>query len=699
MNRATALVVPMCIVAGLLGASAAQAGEPRAETVAREILSAAGVRGGLVVHLGCGDGKLTAALRAGNGYVVQGLGADEAEVEQARRHIESLGLYGPVSVDTFDGKRLPYIDNLVNLAVVGDGSGVGQDEILRVLAPLGVACVRKGNEWTTIVKPWPPDIDEWTHWLHGASGNAVAEDTRVGPPRHLQWIGGPLWLKHHNATISLSAMVSAKGRLFTILDEGPPGLFGLPEKWTLVARDAFNGTLLWKRRMTDWGWRAWGAAGRGSRSRFDQPIDLQRRLVAVGERVYVPLGARQPLSQLDAATGKVLRTYAGTERVSEVLVHDGKLIVSVHRPAEEAKAQLLGKSILVFEADSGKALWQKAKLQGVAGKTSELRKYTCLYLAASGSQLFYVDGDAIVSASAETGKELWRVPRPPRGKTRSAYAALYVPDLCTLVACRDVLLFGQTAACNRIPWNEPLRTTLLALSARTGKELWRAECGNWGYGSPPGVFVTGNAAWVHAFGGYSLRGLDLATGKPRRTFPTSKAMNSAHHHRCYRNKATANYVLASRRGVEFIDIRSGKNLLHHWVRGACRYGILPCNGLLYAPPDPCMCYATAKVNGLLALAARREAHPVTPSSERLERGPAFGKVQVSESSAGCSRRGRSIPRTRPQVRAGTTPPCATTCRLTARARSPISWSATALGSTCATRESTRRTSAGTSRGR
>ena len=32
---------------------------------ARKILEAAGVQGGLIVHVGCGDGKLTAALRAG----------------------------------------------------------------------------------------------------------------------------------------------------------------------------------------------------------------------------------------------------------------------------------------------------------------------------------------------------------------------------------------------------------------------------------------------------------------------------------------------------------------------------------------------------------------------------------------------------------------------------------------------------------
>jgi len=32
---------------------------------AKQILNATNVKGGLIVHIGCGDGKLTAALRAG----------------------------------------------------------------------------------------------------------------------------------------------------------------------------------------------------------------------------------------------------------------------------------------------------------------------------------------------------------------------------------------------------------------------------------------------------------------------------------------------------------------------------------------------------------------------------------------------------------------------------------------------------------
>ena len=38
-------------------------------------------------------------------------------VAVARKHIQSLELYGPVSVQQWSGQRLPYVDNLVNLIV------------------------------------------------------------------------------------------------------------------------------------------------------------------------------------------------------------------------------------------------------------------------------------------------------------------------------------------------------------------------------------------------------------------------------------------------------------------------------------------------------------------------------------------------------------------------------------------------------
>ena len=87
----------------------AQSGDP--EQQAKQILEITRVKGGLIVHIGCGDGKLTAALRANDSYIVQGLDTDVESVEKARKTIMSEGLYGKVTVREFVGKNLPYIDN------------------------------------------------------------------------------------------------------------------------------------------------------------------------------------------------------------------------------------------------------------------------------------------------------------------------------------------------------------------------------------------------------------------------------------------------------------------------------------------------------------------------------------------------------------------------------------------------------------
>ena len=93
--------VLVAIAAAILLASGSPAGraEPRpAAELAARILKATGVKGGLVVHVGCGAGRLTAALHANDRYLVHGLDADAKNVASAREHIRSRDLYGQVAV-------------------------------------------------------------------------------------------------------------------------------------------------------------------------------------------------------------------------------------------------------------------------------------------------------------------------------------------------------------------------------------------------------------------------------------------------------------------------------------------------------------------------------------------------------------------------------------------------------------------------
>ncbi|MBC8372556.1 MAG: class I SAM-dependent methyltransferase, partial [Planctomycetes bacterium] len=285
-----------------------------------KLLEASGVRGGLVVHLGCGDGKLTVSLRANDSYIVHGLDADAGNVAKARAAARQAGLYGKVSAVQWSGASLPYADNLVNLLVADDLGKLPMSEVMRVLVPHGVALI--GGKET--VKPRPKDIGEWSHYLQDASNNAVAQDTRVGPPKRLKWTCGPRWARSHEFNSSLVAMISAGGRLFYIFDHGLTGVTDqpIPERWMLTARDAFNGVLLWARPLGKWGAGQWK-----SRALRSVPKTVPRRIVAEGDRLFVTLGYTAPVSILDAATGKVLAVCEGTDGAQELRCCLGVVLV------------------------------------------------------------------------------------------------------------------------------------------------------------------------------------------------------------------------------------------------------------------------------------------------------------------------------------------------------------------------------------
>lgn len=647
MRKKIQSVVPLAFILVFLGPlSSTIAEQVSPEQQAKEILQVCNVKGGLVVHVGCGNGKLTAALRANDRYLVHGLDADAKNIKLAREYIQSLGAYGPVSVAQWTRKHLPYADNLVNLLIAENLGEIAMDEVMRVLCPNGVAYIKQGDRWTKTVKPWPEMIDEWTHWLHDASGNAVARDRVVGPPRHLQWAAKPLWQRHHDTVPSTTAMVSARGRLFYVSDEAPPCLDGsVPDKWFLVARDAFNGVLLWKRPIPEWGWNQWNAEWKG---RFNEPPHLPKRLVAVGDCVYVTLNFNAPLTALDAATGKVLRVYEGTENTDEILYRDGLLILSLNHEArkpEKDNKNPVNKSVCVLDADSGKMLWKKGSYSGLRGKFNSAEPFGRVEIAVGGDQVFLVDHDATLSLDLKSGNQRWSVPRPQIKEHLIGYG-IRMSDMCVLLYEDGVVLFAQPRMQKKRSWHS-LPGTLYAYRAENGELLWEHRYGGWSHNWQPDVFVIDGLVWIHEHQdvtikghtidnkdhiNYAVIGLDLMTGQIKQKFSTKEIFNVGHHHRCYRNKATERFLLASRRGVEFIDLASGENHLHHWARGACLYGIVPCNGLLYLTPHPCDCYIATKLNGYFALAPQSGRRIPAKAKETddgcFEQGPAYGKLKT-----------------------------------------------------------------------
>jgi hypothetical protein len=80
-----------------------------------------------------------------------------------------------------------------------------------------------------------------------------------------------------------------------------------------------------------------------------------------------------------------------------------------------------------------------------------------------------------------------------------------------------------------------------------------------------------------------------------------------------------------------MDLIGDNHSRNNWIRGTCQYGILPANGLIYAPPHACGCYMESKLRGFWALSARRTEAPRIPEHQKLEKGPAYGKRTKSES--------------------------------------------------------------------
>jgi outer membrane protein assembly factor BamB len=605
----------ICLASAISAIVAATSSLHADDKLAAQLVKQSGISGGFIVHLGMGDGQLTQALRVNQRFQVHGLDRDQNKVDTARAFIQKNKKYGAnISVDRLDEEFLPYIDNLVNLIIVSDQSGVAQDEIDRALTPNGVALVKTADGWTKRTKPVPKDIDDWTHFLHDASGNAVAHDDQVGPPKHLQWLGSPRWSRHHDRMASMSALVSAAGRLFYIMDEGSRVSIQLPPRWTLVSRDAFNGTILWKQPIAKWHSHLWPLKS--------GPTQLARRLVATEDTVFVTLGLEAPLTAIDSRTGEIKRTYTETKSTEEILHDNGDLFLLVNKGESDlAKYVPLNpitgdqgdvnkrwrwnekpRIVMAVNAESGKTLWSKQS------------RVSPLTLCSDSKRVFFHDGKKVVAIDRKTGDVKWS---SQPGARRRTVTYNFGPRL---VIYKGVLVY---AGGERV---------MKAFDVETGKKLWEAPHDRSGYQSPEDLLITNDLVWsaptTNTKDSGTFTGRSVFTGEIKVTFP-SNVETYWFHHRCYIAKATDKFLLPSRTGIEFVSPDQKDWDIHHWVRGGCLYGIMPCNGLVYAPPHNCACYPEAKLYGFNALAPASvtRAPPKDVDEEsRLIKGPAFGEA-------------------------------------------------------------------------
>ncbi|OPZ20237.1 MAG: Serine/threonine-protein kinase AfsK [candidate division BRC1 bacterium ADurb.BinA364] len=618
-----------------------------AASPADDILAESGARGGLVLCIGDGAIETAPAIAAAGPFAVCALDSDAAAVERTRA---AFGANQTGAAAVMKPGAIPFIDNVANCIALTDPALASAEECLRVLRPGGVLLAREGGAWRKTIKPWPAGIDEWTHYLHGPNNNAVARDSAVDVPFYLQWSAEPKWARHHNFLSSTSAMATANGRVFAIMDEGPKSDIEADPEWFLTARDAFNGVLLWKRAIGPW---------EGHLRPFRSgPTELQRRLVAGAERVFVTLGYNERVAALDAATGEIVHEYDGTDGALEILLAGGTLYLALGDIDAAAYAKAMerrgasppprNKRIMALDADSGRIFWTKADADSAEMFPTSL----CL----ENGRLFFHALDALVCLDARSGETLWRAERAVL-RARLSWAVPTVVAYGEMVYCADA---APPADANNDPagqtqWEVTSKSQkgpeaegeLIAYSAQDGREAWRCPAAL-GYNSPPDVFVADGLVWHNAHAALAetdfTAGRDPRTGEIVREIDTAEAFDSAHHHRCYRNKATDRFILLGRAGTEFISLagaesaeaRAAAMRRNYWIRGACQYGVMPANGMIYFPPHSCACYIQSKLSGYQALAPRTaQADFAEPSdAERLEKGEAYGSAEPAAAREG-----------------------------------------------------------------
>jgi outer membrane protein assembly factor BamB len=296
---------------------------------------------------------------------------------------------------------------------------------------------------------------------------------------------------------------------------------------------------------------------------------------------------------LNAATGEILATYDHVSDVDEmVLAPDGTLALRVRDiPVRSAKdgthdaKKFLNmvmesgpEEIVAMDGETGEVLWR-----------TEARRVAPESLAADDQRVAYYNFAEIVCLDLATGEELWRTPCERIGREKDG-----LKTIGPRAYSGTVVFYEGNAYFNT-------QDGVRCLSGKTGEVLWKGgPRANWGFASVASYMIADRLVWAQGGGA----GLDPLTGEQVRRPDIGNMMDRGHHTRCYRGKATERYLIAPRRGAEFVDLRGDNHAAPDWLRGACSYGVMPANGLLYAPPDPCSCYPGVKVPGFSVVYGR-----------------------------------------------------------------------------------------------
>jgi len=547
---------------------------------------------GLCICVGTTDGEREIRIARHGRTVVQGLALSDESRQTAIRRIASAKLNGLISIERVASfESLPHAGNIANLVVadldVLGSSAPTTEELVRVVAPRGTLLTRIAGEWRRTTKPVPDDVDEWPQWDYSEAGNPVSRDQRVGPTNALRWLAGTTTTDAAGNKVGLRI---ANGRVFYInIDYDPDRVwkFKGAEANDVVARDAFNGALLWKRSID-------GVPGGG-----DQPPRFA--LTADGDRVYCFPEQGEPLEALDAATGKTLVRFEDGPPLPMVTGWDKwkDPISKIHfvvRVFDGAVLQTFAHEAYLSDAQTGKRIWKWSGspnapigwavvgggkvFLALAGKP--LGKHRASHVTPLGK---------IIALDAATGKPVWESDAlDGRGMFRMIFHkdSVIVPTFPA-----DAKGYGGAH-------------TVTRFSASEGAVVWSTDDDpHDARGHYTIVLSRDDEVIVGQQTGF---GVEFATGNFTKRYGWGQSDNS-----CADLKCVPGYTFY---GLTFIS-DDGDRVTRGQSRAICDVGSFPAYGLLYNSPLGCLC--AEYLNGYMALSPEPLGEP-TSNAERLVAG-------------------------------------------------------------------------------
>jgi outer membrane protein assembly factor BamB len=567
----------------VMGASSAARNDP----VTRLIATSFDAPAGLAVHVNFTDADRLIQLSDDGRYLVHGIATQRAALDAAREAIRGKELEGVVSVEAVGDslRRLPYSDRLVNVLVVEKFStlledGLPMEELLRVVAPGGTLWLEAGanpaariaveaavknsgidqiewiesdGQWAKLTRPREEAMDVWSHQRYDASGTASSRERALDVPTGVRWITGPNWATQLRKRAMQGVTASERRLVYFFQDEKVTSKGPRPQH-ALIARDAYNGAILWKRWLD-----------------FTPSSSL---LVTQDERIYTVVESKGPLVGLDPQTGETVITYEELPRPSEVLFQEGRLLARV------------SDGIVCVEPATGEVLW-KYETSG----SDLLAAEDQVILIARGRRPDGKRESEIVCLDLDTGEPKWKAGTSSWSEGGSIKPILWYEGVLVFSGAK-----GNTG-----------------VSTKDGSHLWTYEYERIGHGgSYAKILAFDGLVWVHPANSDGTKqnaweGLDPQTGQIARRYLQPEEFRLRH--KCHTDRASGRQILCG--ALELVDVDSGEHQHFAAARNSCSAGgLLPANGLLYTFPHACHCYPMLR--GFIGLATKPD--PVVEDS-------------------------------------------------------------------------------------